>query len=215
MFLRARTRRKDGKQHRYWSVVENRRVRGGRVVQRQLLHLGELNDSQRAGWVRTIETLTNGPEPSRQLALFPDDRGTLPELNCEALRVRVDRMRLCRPRQFGACWLALHLWNLLGLDEFWASRLPPSRKGTRWGNVLQALVAYRLIDPAASFVSIANGTSAAPWRICSARTSRWRRKTSCIGAWTCWRRTAKLCSNIFGATGASCSRRSSTCCCMT
>ena len=98
MFLRARTRRKDGKQHRYWSVVESRRVRGGRVVQRHLLHLGELNDSQRAGWVRTIETLTNGPEPSRQLALFPDDRDTLPKLNCEAVRIRVNRMRLCRPR---------------------------------------------------------------------------------------------------------------------
>ena len=151
MFLRARTRHKDGKQHRYWSVVESRRVRGGRVVQRHLLHLGELNDSQRAGWVRTIETLTNGPEPSRQLALFPDDRDTLPELNCEVVRVRVDRMRLRRPRQFGACWLALHLWSLLGLDEFWASRLPPSRKGTRWANVLQALVAYRLIDPGSEF----------------------------------------------------------------
>ena len=96
MFPRARTRHKDGKQHRYWSVVESRRVRGGRVVQRHLLHLGELNDSQRAGWVRTIHTLTNGPEPSRQLALFPDDLDTLPELNCQAVRVCVDRMRLAR-----------------------------------------------------------------------------------------------------------------------
>ena len=100
MFLRARTRHKDGKQHRYWSVVESRRVRGGHVLQRHLLHLGELNDSQRADWVRTIDTLTNGPEPSRQLALFPDDRDTLPELNCQAVRVRVDRMQLRRPRQF-------------------------------------------------------------------------------------------------------------------
>ena len=81
--FKLETRHKDGKQHRYWSVVESRRVRGGRVVQRHLLHLGELNDSQRAGWVRTIETLTNGPEPSRQLALFPDDRDTLPELTAK------------------------------------------------------------------------------------------------------------------------------------
>ena len=88
MFPRARTRHKDGKQHRYWSVVESRRVRGGRVVQRHLPHLGELNDSQRAGWARTIDTLSNGPEPSRQLALFPDDRDTLPELNCQAPRPR-------------------------------------------------------------------------------------------------------------------------------
>jgi len=147
MFLRARTRRKDGKQHRYWSVVENRRVRGGRVVQRQLLHLGELNDAQRAGWVRTIETLDEGDTPSRQLALFADDRELLPALECEAVRVRVSAMRLRRPRQFGACWLALELWRLLGLDAFWQRRLPAGRKGTRWANVLAALVAYRLIDP--------------------------------------------------------------------
>lgn len=147
MFLRARRRRKDGKQHRYWSVVENRRVRGGRIVQRQLLHLGELNDAQRAGWVRTIETLDEQRASSGQLALFPDDREELPPLACEAVRVRVAAMRLRRPRQFGACWLALELWSMLGLDEFWQSRLPQSRKGTRWANVLAALVAYRLIDP--------------------------------------------------------------------
>ncbi len=62
MFLRSKLRRKDGKDHRYWSVVENRRVRGGGVVQRQLLHLGELNDSQRAGWTRTIEVLDGNRE---------------------------------------------------------------------------------------------------------------------------------------------------------
>jgi hypothetical protein len=147
MFLRARTRRKDGKQHRYWSVVENRRVRGGRVVQRQLLHLGELNDAQRAGWVRTIETLDQRRGHAGQLALFPDDREQLPPLECEAVRVRVAAMRLRRPRQFGACWLALELWTMLGLDQFWQSRLPQSRKGTRWSSVLAALAAYRLIDP--------------------------------------------------------------------
>ncbi len=147
MFLRARRRRKDGKQHRYWSVVENRRVSGGRVVQRQLLHLGELNDAQPAGWVRTIETLDDAGAPTQQLALFPDDREQLPTLGCEAVRVRVGQMRLERPRQFGACWLALELWRLLGLDAFWQSRLPASRKGTRWANVLAALVAYRLLDP--------------------------------------------------------------------
>ena len=151
MFLRARTRRKDGTQHRYWSVVENQRVRGGRVVQRQLLHLGELNDSQRAGWVRTIETLSPDDQPARQLALFPDDREQLPALDCEAVRIRVAEMQLRRPRQFGACWLALYLWRLLALDEFFEPRLPPSRKRTRWTNVLKALVAYRLIDPGSEF----------------------------------------------------------------
>ena len=116
-------------------------MRGGRVVQRHLLPLGELNDSQRAGWVRTIETLTSDDETARQLALFPDDRDELPELGCAAVRIRVAERQLRRPRQCGACWLALDLWSLLGLDEFWGSRLPPSRKRTRWANVLQALAA--------------------------------------------------------------------------
>lgn len=121
------------------------------MVQRQLLHLGELNDSQRAGWVRTIETLASEHEPARQLALFADNQEQLPELGCEAVRVRVDRMRLRRPRQFGACWLALELWRMLGLDEFFAERLAPSRKGTDWKKVLAALVSYRLIDPGSEF----------------------------------------------------------------
>lgn len=102
MFLRARARHKDGKQHRYWSVVETRRVRGGRVVQRQLLHLGELNDSQHAGWVRSIEAISADSGPVRQLALFPDDYDQLPALDCEAVRIRVAQMQLRKPRQFGA-----------------------------------------------------------------------------------------------------------------
>ena len=142
MFLRAKTRRKDGKLHRYWSVVENRRVKGGRVVRRQVLHLGELNDGQRAGWVRTIETLDGDGERARQMALFADDRRDLPESSCEAVRIRLGDIQLRKPRQWGACWLALHLWEQLHLDEFWQSRLPASRKGTRWWNVLKALVAY-------------------------------------------------------------------------
>jgi len=151
MFLRAKTRRKDGKLHRYWSVVENRRVKGGRVVRRQVLHLGELNDGQRAGWVRTIETLDGDGERARQMALFADDRRDLPESSCEAVRIRLGDIQLRKPRQWGACWLALHLWEQLHLDEFWQSRLPASRKGTRWWNVLKALVAYRLIDPGSEF----------------------------------------------------------------
>lgn len=151
MFLRAKTRRKDGKTHRYWSVVENRRVKGGRVVQRQLLHLGELNDNQRAGWVETIEVLEEGSGQARQLALFAGDREELPAVACEIVQVRLSDIQLRRPRQWGACWLALWLWDQLRLDEFWQSRLPASRKGTRWLNVLKALVVYGLVDPGSEF----------------------------------------------------------------
>jgi hypothetical protein len=147
MFLRASTRKKDGKEHRYWSVVENRRVAGGRVVQRHVLYLGEINSSQQIAWRRSIEVLDEQRQVSRTLALFPDDRfdGLLSDESI--VRLRLSAMVLHRPRQWGACWLALQLWELLGLDEFWAERLSRSRKGTRWDQVLFVLTAYRLIAP--------------------------------------------------------------------
>src|SRR6516165_4544200 len=74
MFLRYKDRRKDGKQHRYWSVVENTRVTGGRVVQRHVLYLGEINDSQELAWRRSIEVLADGETRPRTLSLFPEDR---------------------------------------------------------------------------------------------------------------------------------------------
>jgi len=144
MFLRPTSRRKDGKLHRYWSVVENRRVRGGRFVQKTLLYLGEISDSERAVWCRTIDKL-KGEDRLIQLSLFPQDCQPPPAV--PAIRVCMDRLELSRPRQWGACWLALRLWEELALDEFWRERLPPSREGTHWLSVLKTLAAYRLIDP--------------------------------------------------------------------
>ncbi len=146
MFLRRKTRKKDGKIHRYWSVVESCRTRGGKIVQRHVLYLGEINDAQRAAWCKSIEVVEAGCRAATQMAIFPEDRQA-PELDCAVVQVRLDRLRLERPRQWGACWLALELWNWLQLDAFWAPRLPASRKGTDWLNVLKTLVAYRLIDP--------------------------------------------------------------------
>ena len=144
MFLRETNRTKDGKDHRYYSVVENRRVRDGRTVQKTVLYLGEINDTQKAGWVRAIEVLEGGQR--RQLALFAQDR-PIPERVENSVRLRMDQLELRRPRQWGACWLSSVLWEMLGLGGFWRDRLPASRKGTRWRNVLQTLVSYRLIDP--------------------------------------------------------------------
>lgn len=147
MFLRATTRKKDGKVHRYFSVVENRRVAGGRVVQRHVLYLGEINSSQELAWRRSIEVIEDGVDAPRTVALFPEDRleGLLPDASI--VTVKLAGMRLHRPRQWGACWLALSLWQQLGLHEFFAARLPRSRKGTRWDGVLCVLVTYRLISP--------------------------------------------------------------------
>ena len=147
MFLRSKIRKKDGKSHRYWSVVENRRVGGGRVVQRHVLYLGEINDTQELAWRRSIEVIEAGAARPRALSLFPEDRGEELVSDASIVRVRLSQVRLCRPRQWGACWLALMLWRELGLDGFWAERLGPSRKGTRWDQVLFVLVAYGLLAP--------------------------------------------------------------------
>jgi hypothetical protein len=146
MFLRMTKRKKDGKEHRYWSIVENHRISGGRVVQKHVLYLGEINDSQREAWWRSIEILESGKKKPRKISLFPEDR-KVQSNDHEVIHVQVNRMRLVRPRQWGACWMALLLWDQLQLDRYWREKLPPSRKGTRWLNILKTLVCYRLIQP--------------------------------------------------------------------
>jgi hypothetical protein len=147
MYLRFARRRKDGKEHRYWSIVESRRCAGGRVVQRPVLYLGEINDSQHAAWCRVIEGVDEGSGRHRQLALFPADRTVPDHAKGFGVQVRLDAMELHRPRQWGACWLACHLYEQLQLDRFFAPLLPNSREGTNWQHILQTLVCYRLIDP--------------------------------------------------------------------
>jgi transposase len=146
MFLRAKVRKKDGKLHRYWSIVESQRCRGAGVIQRHVLYLGEINDSQREAWCRNIEVLEEGTNTPSKMALFPEDRAA-PELSCEVVKVRLSDLTVSRPRQWGACWLALEVWNWVGLDAFWRPRLGRNREGTDWLNVFKTLVCYRLIDP--------------------------------------------------------------------
>ena len=147
MFLRQKIRRKDGKEHRTYCVVESKRVGGGRVVQRHVLYLGEINDSQELAWRKSIEVIEEGSERPRTLSLFAEDRCDELVADASIVRLKLSQMRLVRPRQWGACWLALSLWRELKLDRFWSERLPASRKGTRWDHVLFVLVAYRLLAP--------------------------------------------------------------------
>src|SRR6476660_9754663 len=147
MFLRFNRRFKDGKEHRYWNIVESKRCAGGRVVQRQVLYLGEINDSQRRDWCHAIEVFDEGTLRHTQLALFPADRAVPEHAQAHGVQVRLDAMELHRPRQWCACGLACQLYEQLGLDRFWAERLPPSREGTCWQHIVQTLVCYRLIDP--------------------------------------------------------------------
>jgi transposase len=146
VFLRCHRRKKDGKIHRYWSIVESRRTSRG-PVQRHVLYLGEINDSQLASWEKAITVFDERDSSERPLALYPDDRPLPDHARQYGVSIRLDALSIRRPRQWGACWLALELWRELRLDSFWVARLGSSREGTHWETVLAVLVTYRLIDP--------------------------------------------------------------------
>src|SRR5437763_4372302 len=102
----------------YWSVVENTRTARGRVVQRHVLYLGEINDTQELAWRRSIEVLEEGATQPRTLSLFPEDRCAGMLADASIVHVKLSQLQLRRPRQWGACWLALMLWRELQLDQF-------------------------------------------------------------------------------------------------
>jgi transposase len=150
MFLRSKRRCKDGKAHRYFSVVENRRVGSGRVVQRQVLFLGEINDSQQAAWRQTLEVFDEAEQRAATLSLFPEDR-EIPADALDGVQVKLEEMELRRPRAFGNCWLGCELWRRLGLDAFWEARLGEGREEVPWAKVLELLVVSRLVSPGSEF----------------------------------------------------------------
>src|SRR5713226_4564723 len=150
MFLRSIHRNKDGKDHRYFSIVENHCLASDRTVQRTVLYLGEINDQQQAAWRKTLSVFDEEQQEYANLSLFPDD----PELPADAvdsLQVKVSGLELRRPRLFGSCWLGCELWRQLGLPEFWDTRLAGSREEVAWEKVLQLLVGNRLLDPGSEF----------------------------------------------------------------
>lgn len=153
MFLRPIKRKKDGKEHRYFSVVENRRVGSGKkVAQRIVLYLGEINDTQEAAWRKTLEVFDETRQRYATLSLFPDDRA-VPTEAIDSLQVKLSEMELRRPRAFGNCWLGCELWRQLGLGEFWRRKLAAQskRETVPWEKVLELLVVNRLIDPGSEF----------------------------------------------------------------
>ena len=105
MFLRAKIRKKDGKLHRYFSVVENRRVGvKKRTVQRTILHLGEINGSQESAWRKTLEVFDETRQEPATLSLFADDE-PIAGASLDRVQVKLGEMELRRPRAFGNCWL--------------------------------------------------------------------------------------------------------------
>lgn len=145
MYLKCHKRNKDGKEHRYWSIVESIRTHRG-VMKRQVLYLGEMNDAQQAQWCSALDILDESTQSVQQMSLFPEDRTPPPEVS-NPIQLHLNQMTLRHPRQWGGCWLAMELWDQLGLDSFWKPLLPDSRKGTGWLNVLKTLTSYRLLDP--------------------------------------------------------------------
>jgi transposase len=152
MFLRAKVRKKDGKQHRYFSVVENRRVGQNHTVQRTVLYLGEINDSQEAIWRKTLQVFDETHQQYTTLSLFPEDR-EIPAASSDSIQVKLSEMQLRRSRAFGNCWLGCELWRQLRLEEFWEEKLAEKvqRETVPWAKVLQLLVVNRLIDPGSEF----------------------------------------------------------------
>ncbi|HEX9597205.1 MAG TPA: IS1634 family transposase [Anaerolineales bacterium] len=146
MFLRFNTRHKDGKSHRYWSVVENRRLRAGHTTQRTVLYLGEINDTQQAAWRKSLDVLNEATQLTEQICLFPEDREIPPDV-LNGLQVKLSELTLQHPRVFGDCWLACRLWDELQLGSFWRERLPDGKAEVPWCKVLELLTVRQLVAP--------------------------------------------------------------------
>ena len=148
--MRCHRRKKDGKEHRYFSVEESRRLQSGKVVQRRVLYLGEVNDSQQAAWRKTLEVFDEQQQRTATLSLFPEDRPA-PADAVDTIQVKLSEMQLRRARPYGNCWLGCELWRQLELDRFWERKLPRGREDVGWPQVLELLVVNRLIDPGSEF----------------------------------------------------------------
>jgi len=144
MFLRPNHRSKDGKEHTYWSLVESVRTPDG-PRQRTLCHLGELNGSDQARWLRTVEVFNEQGE-AQQLKLFPS-HVVPPAGDAQVASVLVNRVRLERTRQFGACYLGLELWRRLELDRFFEQAVDDDAADVPWSRVAALLAINRLCAP--------------------------------------------------------------------
>jgi hypothetical protein len=182
------------------------------VAQRQVLYLGEINASQREAWRKTIELQDAGTR--RQVALFP--AGSMPVDDVDAIGVRLSELSLRRPRQWGACWLALQLWQQLELDSFWRPRFARAQGNTPWLKVLKTLVVYRLIDPGSEWRLHRQWFDASAMAdLLESDFGLAEKNTLYPAAWTGSWSTRTICSNSSCGAGVSCSVRSSMCCCTT
>ena len=144
MFLRPNHRGKDGKEHTYWSLVETVRTPDG-PRQRTLCYLGELNHSAQACWLRTIEVFNEQGE-TQQRKLFPAQVEPPPG-DPQVARVLLNKVRLERARQCGACYLGLELWKRLELDCFFEQAVDNEPADVPWSRLAALLAINRLCAP--------------------------------------------------------------------
>jgi transposase len=146
MFLRRFQRRKNGKPHTYWALVESYRTAQG-SRQRVVAYLGELAASEQNGWAKLGSHLDGAPASRRpQLSLFDPPRRDLPR-DDEPLLIRLSSIRLERPRDFGDVWLAWGLWRTLGLDSLLEELIESGREEVSWGTMAAILTIARFCEP--------------------------------------------------------------------
>ena len=151
MFLRRCERRKNGKRHTYWALVESvRTAQGSR--QRVVAYLGELKPSEQDGWAKLGSHLEGRPPARRpQLSLFDPPRTTSSSetsADDESVKVRLSGVRLERLRDFGDVWMAWGVWRMLELDELLEREIAAGREEISWGTMAAILAIARFCEPA-------------------------------------------------------------------
>jgi hypothetical protein len=146
MFLKRRTQRKDCKEHVYYSVCESLRMHGGRTMQRQLLHLGELNTTQHDAWQHTLD-VPHEDGSRHQRRLFADGENGAPPAGDDVVKVKLSTFAVKQPRRFGDCWVGCHAGEQLGLRTFWQEQLGESAGEVPWAKVLELLAVNRHLAP--------------------------------------------------------------------
>lgn len=150
MYLKRHKRKKNGKCNTYYSIAEKRKVSGGRHVEKVVLYLGEISDSQKKAWQRSIEVINEDNKPV-QKTLFAFDEDNQSYHDVDTIPINLSKMKLERPRSFGDSWLGCEIWDQLGLEQFWSKRIDSSRSPVQFSKVLKLLAVNRLIKPSAEY----------------------------------------------------------------
>ena len=146
MYLKTHKRKKNGKYHEYYSIAEKRKISRGRYVEKIVLYLGEISDSQKKSWQKSIKILNEDNKPNYK-SLFAIDNETQACYDVDTIPVKLSKMKLSKPRTFGDCWLGCEIWNQLDLDKFWSERIDTARSPFKYSKVNKLLTINRLIKP--------------------------------------------------------------------